>query len=159
MGVDWNQDDESEYTYEDAEQAYQPEEKYQPQETRPSETTSPPPEVKYAKSSGPTTGAFSLDKATGDRLIKLLDSKLDSVDSLLGDIGRTARPPSLGTNEVATAMSAKFERRAVGDADSFGAAVSAFREVLQTTRDTVEGAMRATKNSDQKSSKKLKNIY
>ncbi|RKT57372.1 hypothetical protein [Saccharothrix australiensis] len=88
------------------------------------------------------SGRVTLDPATGDELRKMLLEQIDQVDSWLERAGRLARPAPLGANPVGDRMAAKFERRAEGDPESFVAVMTAYRDVLQQTHDSVQSAIR-----------------
>ncbi|GLZ27992.1 hypothetical protein Lesp02_01820 [Lentzea sp. NBRC 105346] len=106
------------------------------------------------------SGNVVLDKAVGDDLLKLLDAQLDEVDAWLGKIDLMgSRPPRFGSNDVATAMSNKFLKRAKGDQDSYHTVITAFRGVLQQTRDTVSDAMRATQSTDRRRGESFRRVY
>jgi hypothetical protein len=89
------------------------------------------------------TGQVSLDPVTGEELRKMLVEQMDLVDSWLERAGRLARPAPLGANPVGDRMAHKFEARADGgDPRSFVAVMTAYREVLQQTHDSVQSAIR-----------------
>jgi hypothetical protein len=88
------------------------------------------------------SGRVSLDPATGEELRKMLLEQIDQVDSWLERAGRLARPAPLGANPVGDRMAQKFEARADGDPRSFVAVMTAYREVLQQTHDSVRNAIR-----------------
>ncbi|WP_447004164.1 hypothetical protein ACRAKI_31695 [Saccharothrix isguenensis] len=88
------------------------------------------------------TGQVSLDPVTGEELRKMLVEQMDLVDSWLERAGRLARPAPLGANPVGDRMALKFEARADGDPRSFVAVMTAYREVLQQTHDSVQCAIR-----------------
>ncbi|QFZ23093.1 hypothetical protein [Saccharothrix syringae] len=88
------------------------------------------------------SGRVSLDPATGEELRRMLLEQIDQVDSWLERAGRLARPAPLGANPVGDRMAHKFETRADGDPRSFVAVMSAYREVLQQTHDSVRSAIR-----------------
>jgi hypothetical protein len=88
------------------------------------------------------SGRVALDPATGEELRKMLLEQIDQVDSWLERAGRLARPAPLGANPVGDRMAHKFEVRADGDPRSFVAVMTAYREVLQQTHDSVQSAIR-----------------
>jgi hypothetical protein len=86
-------------------------------------------------------GKVLLDPATGEELRKLLREQVDQVDSWLERAGRLARPAPLGANPVGDLMAQKFEARADGDPLSFVSVMTAYRDVLQQTHDSVHTAI------------------
>ncbi|NUT50442.1 MAG: hypothetical protein HOV94_24515 [Saccharothrix sp.] len=88
------------------------------------------------------SGRVSLDPATGEELRKMLLEQIDQVDSWLERAGRLARPAPIGANPVGDRLARKFETRADGDPKSFVAVMTAYREVLQQTHDSVQSAIR-----------------
>ncbi|ONI83609.1 hypothetical protein ALI22I_34630 [Saccharothrix sp. ALI-22-I] len=88
------------------------------------------------------SGRVSLDPATGEELRKMLLEQIDQVDSWLERAGRLARPAPIGANPVGDRLAQKFEARADGDPRSFVAVMTAYREVLQQTHDSVQNAIR-----------------
>ncbi len=88
------------------------------------------------------SGRVSLDPATGEELRKMLLEQIDQVDSWLERAGRLARPAPIGANPVGDKLAQKFESRAEGDPRSFVAVMTAYREVLQQTHDSVQSAIR-----------------
>ncbi|MEV0680705.1 hypothetical protein AB0I60_29740 [Actinosynnema sp. NPDC050436] len=88
------------------------------------------------------SGRVLLDPATGEEMRKMLLEQIDQVDSWLERAGRLARPAPLGANPVGDRMAAKFEGRAEGDELSFLSVMTAYREVLQQTHDSVRSAIR-----------------
>jgi hypothetical protein len=95
-----------------------------------------------ALSESVNSGRVTLDPATGDELRRMLVEQIDQVDSWLERAGRLARPAPLGANPVGDRMAAKFEARAEGDPMSFVSVMTAYREVLQQTHDSVNSAIR-----------------
>jgi len=89
-----------------------------------------------------TSGRVLLDPATGEELRRMLVEQVDQVDSWLERAGRLARPAPLGANPVGDRMAAKFGARAEGDPQSFVSVMTAYRDVLQQTHDSVQGAIR-----------------
>jgi hypothetical protein len=88
------------------------------------------------------SGRVTLDPATGEELRKMLLEQIDQVDSWLERAGRLARPAPIGANPVGDRLAQKFEARADGDPRSFVAVMTAYREVLQQTHDSVQNAIR-----------------
>jgi hypothetical protein len=88
------------------------------------------------------SGRVLLDPVTGEEMRRMLLEQIDQVDSWLERAGRLARPAPLGANPVGDRMAAKFEARADGDPRSFVSVMTAYREVLQQTHDSVQGAIR-----------------
>lgn len=88
------------------------------------------------------SGRVSLDPAVGEELRRMLLEQIDQVDSWLERAGRLARPAPLGANPVGDRMAHKFEARADGDPLSFVSVMTAYREVLQQTHDSVQSAIR-----------------
>ncbi|WP_433265053.1 hypothetical protein ACQPZF_36850 [Actinosynnema sp. CS-041913] len=88
------------------------------------------------------SGRVTLDPATGEELRRMLLEQIDQVDSWLERAGRLARPAPLGANPVGDKMAAKFESRAEGEEMSFTSVMTAYREVLQQTHDSVRSAIR-----------------
>ncbi|CCH34694.1 hypothetical protein ABZ816_29960 [Actinosynnema sp. NPDC047251] len=88
------------------------------------------------------SGRVMLDPATGEDMRKMLQEQIDQVDSWLERAGRLARPAPLGANPVGDKMAQKFEARAEGDELSFVSVMTAYREVLQQTHDSVRSAIR-----------------
>ncbi|XVV02870.1 hypothetical protein ACQPW3_36845 [Actinosynnema sp. CA-248983] len=95
-----------------------------------------------ALSESVNSGRVTLDPATGEELRRMLVEQIDQVDSWLERAGRLARPAPLGANPVGDRMAAKFEARAEGDPMSFVSVMTAYREVLQQTHDSVRSAIR-----------------
>ena len=98
------------------------------------------------------SGRVSLDPATGEELRKMLLEQIDQVDSWLERAGRLARPAPIGANPVGDRLARKFETRADGDPRSFVAVMTAYREVLQQTHDSVRNAIRNFTAVDEESS-------
>ncbi|WP_199439341.1 hypothetical protein [Umezawaea beigongshangensis] len=90
---------------------------------------------------GVGNGTVSLEPGSGEKLRAMLQEQMDKVDAWLSGSGHLVRQPPLGTNEVAWAMSTKFESRAEGEPNSFVSVVSSYRTVLQQTYDSVVGAI------------------
>ncbi|GGP83338.1 hypothetical protein [Saccharothrix coeruleofusca] len=88
------------------------------------------------------SGRVSLDPVVGEQLRRMLLEQIDQVDSWLERAGRLARPAPLGANPVGDRMAHKFETRADGDPLSFVSVMTAYREVLQQTHDSVQSAIR-----------------
>jgi hypothetical protein len=97
------------------------------------------------------SGRVSLDPATGEELRKMLLEQMDQVDSWLERAGRLARPAPIGANPVGDRLARKFETRADGDPRSFVAVMTAYREVLQQTHDSVQSAIRNFTSVDEES--------
>jgi hypothetical protein len=91
------------------------------------------------------SGRVSLDPATGEELRKMLLEQMDQVDSWLERAGRLARPAPIGRNPV-------------GDPRSFVAVMTAYREVLQQTHDSVRNAIRNFTAVDDESSVELRKL-
>ncbi|WP_231648391.1 hypothetical protein [Saccharothrix sp. NRRL B-16348] len=104
------------------------------------------------------SGRVSLDPATGEELRKMLLEQMDQVDSWLERAGRLARPAPIGRNPVGDRLAQKFETRADGDPRSFVAVMTAYREVLQQTHDSVQNAIRNFTEVDDESSVELRRL-
>lgn len=104
------------------------------------------------------SGRVSLDPATGEELRKMLLEQMDQVDSWLERAGRLARPAPIGRNPVGDRLAQKFEARADGDPRSFVAVMTAYREVLQQTHDSVQNAIRNFTEVDDESSVELRKL-
>ncbi|MBB5960295.1 hypothetical protein FHS29_006918 [Saccharothrix tamanrassetensis] len=104
------------------------------------------------------SGRVTLDPATGDELRKMLLEQIDQVDSWLERAGRLARPAPLGANPVGDRMAAKFESRAEGEPMSFVSVMTAYREVLQQTHDSVQSAIRNFRSVDEEHGAALKRL-
>ncbi|XVS63561.1 hypothetical protein ACQPYE_35715 [Actinosynnema sp. CA-299493] len=104
------------------------------------------------------SGRVSLDPATGEELRKMLLEQMDQVDSWLERAGRLARPAPIGRNPVGDRLAMKFEARADGDPRSFVAVMTAYREVLQQTHDSVRNAIRNFTEVDDESSVELRRL-
>ena len=104
------------------------------------------------------SGRVSLDPATGEELRKMLLEQMDQVDSWLERAGRLARPAPIGRNPVGDRLAQKFETRADGDPRSFVAVMTAYREVLQQTHDSVQNAIRNFTQVDDESSVELRRL-
>ncbi|MFC6090265.1 hypothetical protein [Saccharothrix lopnurensis] len=104
------------------------------------------------------SGRVSLDPATGEELRRMLLEQIDQVDSWLERAGRLARPAPLGANPVGDKMAHKFEIRADGDPRSFVAVMTAYREVLQQTHDSVRSAIRNFTAADEEHEVEMKRL-
>ncbi|MFC5060097.1 hypothetical protein [Saccharothrix xinjiangensis] len=104
------------------------------------------------------SGQVSLDPATGEELRRMLLEQIDQVDSWLERAGRLARPAPLGANPVGDKMAHKFEARADGDPRSFVAVMTAYREVLQQTHDSVRSAIRNFTAADEEHEVEMKRL-
>lgn len=94
------------------------------------------------------SGQVFLDPEAGERLRTMLTGQLDQVDGWLARMGTLAQRAPLGANPVGDAMAAKFELRAHDGPMSFAGVMSAYRDVLAQTLDTVSRAIHTIERVD-----------
>ncbi|NGY65989.1 hypothetical protein G7043_44595 [Lentzea sp. NEAU-D13] len=89
-----------------------------------------------------SSGQVQIDPTAGEELRKQFQAQIDQVDSWL-ERARTsiARPAALGANPVGDAMRDKFTHRAEGEQYSFVSVMSAYRTVLEQTKNSIVQAI------------------
>jgi hypothetical protein len=94
------------------------------------------------------SGQVTLEPGAGEQLRTTLAEQIDQVDVWLAHVNTLTQRAPLGANPVGEAMAAKFELRAHGDPLSFVSILTAYRDVLTQTLDTVTKAVHAIQQVD-----------
>ncbi|MFI6095727.1 hypothetical protein ACIA8G_09250 [Lentzea sp. NPDC051213] len=106
-----------------------------------------------------SSGQVQLDPTAGEELRKQLQTQLDKVDSWLERANNSiARPAPLGANPVGAAMRDKFTQRAEGEPGSFVSVMTAYRTVLEQTKNSIVTAIANFTRLDEDQQAELKKI-
>ena len=89
-----------------------------------------------------SSGQVQLDPAAGEELRKQFQAQIDQVDSWIERATSSiARPAPLGANPVGDKMRDKFTHRAEGEQYSFVSVMTAYRTVLEQTKNSIVEAI------------------
>ena len=106
-----------------------------------------------------SSGQVQLDPAAGEELRKQFQAQIDQVDSWIEHANtRIARPAPLGANPVGDAMRDKFTHRAEGEQYSFVSVMTAYRTVLEQTKNSIVEAIENFTRLDEEQQAELKKI-
>jgi len=106
-----------------------------------------------------SSGQVQLDPAAGEELRRHLQAQIDQVDSWLERANNSiARPAPLGANPVGDAMRDKFTHRAEGEPGSFVSVTTAYRTVLEQTKNSIVEAIANFTRLDQDHQAELRKI-
>ncbi|WP_090051682.1 hypothetical protein [Lentzea fradiae] len=104
-----------------------------------------------------TSGQVQLDPTAGEELRKQLQAQIDQVDHWLERAKVSiARPVPLGANPVGDKMRDKFTHRAEGEQYSFVNVMTAYRSVLEQTKNSIVAAIDNFTRLDEESQAELK---
>jgi hypothetical protein len=104
-----------------------------------------------------TSGQVQLDPAAGEELRKQFQAQIDQVDSWLERANSSiARPAPLGANPVGDKMRDKFTHRAEGEQYSFVSVMTAYRTVLEQTKNSIVEAIENFTRLDEEHQAELK---
>ncbi|WP_191295667.1 hypothetical protein [Lentzea cavernae] len=88
------------------------------------------------------SGQVQIDPTAGEDLRKQLQAQIDQVDSWIQRATSSiARPAPLGANPVGDKMRDKFTHRAEGEQYSFVSVMTAYRTVLEQTKNSIVEAI------------------
>ncbi|ANZ39962.1 hypothetical protein BBK82_31875 [Lentzea guizhouensis] len=106
-----------------------------------------------------SSGQVQIDPTAGEELRKQLQAQIDQVDSWL-ERSRSSitRPAPLGANPVGDAMRDKFTHRAEGEQYSFVSVMTAYRTVLEQTKNSVVEAIENFTKLDEETQAELKKL-
>lgn len=106
-----------------------------------------------------TSGQVQLDPAAGEELRKQFQAQIDQVDTWLERANNSiARPAPLGANPVGDKMREKFTQRAEGEPYSFVSVMTAYRTVLEQTKNSIVEAIDNFNRLDEEHQAELKKI-
>ncbi|MDT7783158.1 MAG: hypothetical protein QOF58_1577 [Pseudonocardiales bacterium] len=106
-----------------------------------------------------TSGEVQLDPTAGEELRKQFQAQIDQVDSWLERANDSiARPAPLGANPVGDKMRDKFTQRAEGEPYSFVSVMTAYRTVLEQTKNSIVEAIENFNRLDEEHQAELKKI-
>jgi hypothetical protein len=89
-----------------------------------------------------SSGQVQIDPTAGEDLRKQLQAQIDQVDSWLQRAKSSiTRPAPLGANPVGDKMRDKFTHRAEGEQYSFVSVMTAYRTVLEQTKNSIVEAI------------------
>ena len=104
-----------------------------------------------------TSGQVQIDPEAGEELRKQLQAQIDQVDSWIQRANSSiARPTALGANPVGDKMRDKFTHRAEGEQYSFVSVMTAYRTVLEQTKNSIVEAIGNFEALDQDQQAELK---
>lgn len=104
-----------------------------------------------------SSGQVQLDPTAGEELRKQFQAQIDQVDSWLERANTSiARPAPLGANPVGDAMRDKFTQRAEGEQYSFVNVMTAYRTVLEQTKNSIVAAIDNFTRLDEEKQAELK---
>ncbi|WP_434445047.1 hypothetical protein [Lentzea sp. E54] len=104
-----------------------------------------------------TSGQVQLDPAAGEELRKQFQAQIDQVDSWIERANTSiARPVPLGANPVGDKMREKFTQRAEGEPHSFVSVMTAYRTVLEQTKNSIVEAIENFSRLDEDKQAELK---
>lgn len=105
------------------------------------------------------SGEVQLDPAAGEELRKQFQAQIDQVDSWIERANHSiAVPAPLGANPVGNAMREKFTQRAEGEQSSFVSVMTAYRTVLEQTKNSIVEAIENFTRLDEEKQAELKKI-
>ncbi|GAA3667010.1 hypothetical protein GCM10022267_61830 [Lentzea roselyniae] len=106
-----------------------------------------------------SSGQVQLDPAAGEELRKQFQAQIDQVDAWIEHANTSiARPAPLGANPVGDAMRDKFTHRAEGEQYSFVSVMTAYRTVLEQTKNSIVEAIENFTRLDEDQQTELKKI-
>ncbi|KJK42358.1 hypothetical protein UK23_37570 [Lentzea aerocolonigenes] len=106
-----------------------------------------------------TSGQVQLDPTAGEELRKQFQAQIDQVDTWLERANNSiARPAPLGANPVGDKMREKFTQRAEGEPYSFVSVMTAYRTVLEQTKNSIVEAIENFNRLDEEHQAELKKI-
>lgn len=106
-----------------------------------------------------SSGQVQLDPTAGEELRKQFQAQIDQVDSWIERANTSiARPAPLGANPVGDAMRDKFTQRAEGEQYSFVNVMTAYRTVLEQTKNSIVAAIENFTRLDEETQAELKKI-
>lgn len=106
-----------------------------------------------------SSGQVQLDPTAGEELRKQFQAQIDQVDSWIERANTSiARPAPLGANPVGDAMREKFTQRAEGEPHSFVNVMTAYRTVLEQTKNSIVAAIENFTRLDEEKQAELKKI-
>lgn len=106
-----------------------------------------------------SSGQVQLDPAAGEELRKQFQDQIDQVDAWLEHANTSiTRPAPLGANPVGDAMRDKFTHRAEGEQYSFVSVMTAYRTVLEQTKNSIVAAIENFTRLDEEAQAELKKI-
>jgi hypothetical protein len=106
-----------------------------------------------------SSGEVQLDPTAGEELRKQFQAQIDQVDSWLERANSSiARPAPLGANPVGDAMRDKFTHRAEGEQYSFVSVMTAYRTVLEQTKNSIIEAIENFTRLDDDTQAELKKL-
>lgn len=89
-----------------------------------------------------SSGQVQIDPAAGEELRRQFQAQIDQVDSWIERANTSiARPAPLGANPVGDKMRDKFTLRAEGEQYSFVSVMTAYRTVLEQTKNSIVEAI------------------
>ncbi|MGW6441977.1 hypothetical protein [Lentzea sp. NPDC055074] len=89
-----------------------------------------------------SSGQVQIDPTAGEELRKQFQAQIDQVDSWIERATTSiARPAALGANPVGDKMRDKFTHRAEGEQYSFVSVMTAYRTVLEQTKNSIVEAI------------------
>ncbi|MFD9704424.1 hypothetical protein [Lentzea sp. NPDC059081] len=104
-----------------------------------------------------SSGQVQLDPDAGEELRKQFQAQIDQVDSWLERANNSiARPAPLGANPVGDKMRDKFTHRAEGEQYSFVSVMTAYRTVLEQTKNSIVEAIENFTRLDEEQQTELK---
>ncbi|SES22561.1 hypothetical protein SAMN05216188_1272 [Lentzea xinjiangensis] len=104
-----------------------------------------------------SSGQVQLDPAAGEELRKQFQAQIDQVDSWIERANSSiARPAPLGANPVVDKMRDKFTHRAEGEQYSFVSVMTAYRAVLEQTKNSIVAAIENFTRLDEEHQAELK---
>ncbi|WP_143116214.1 hypothetical protein [Lentzea xinjiangensis] len=104
-----------------------------------------------------SSGQVQLDPAAGEELRKQFQAQIDQVDSWIERANSSiARPAPLGANPVGDKMRDKFTHRAEGEQYSFVSVMTAYRAVLEQTKNSIVAAIENFTRLDEEHQAELK---
>ncbi|SDO71495.1 hypothetical protein SAMN05421507_103447 [Lentzea jiangxiensis] len=104
-----------------------------------------------------SSGQVQLDPAAGEELRKQFQAQIDQVDSWIERATSSiARPAPLGANPVGDKMRDKFTHRAEGEQYSFVSVMTAYRTVLEQTKNSIVEAIENFTRLDEDQQAELK---
>ncbi|WP_112227242.1 hypothetical protein [Lentzea atacamensis] len=106
-----------------------------------------------------SSGQVQLDPTAGEELRKQFQAQIDQVDAWIEHANTSiARPAPLGANPIGDAMRDKFTHRAEGEQYSFVSVMTAYRTVLEQTKNSIVEAIENFTRLDEDQQTELKKI-
>lgn len=104
-----------------------------------------------------SSGQVQIDPTAGEELRKQFQAQIDQVDSWIERANSSiARPAPLGANPVGDKMRDKFTHRAEGEQYSFVSVMTAYRTVLEQTKNSIVEAIGNFQRLDEEQQAELK---